>query len=147
MSGKDSRNKRAYCTLDVDFGHKPWYWLCQVEGQKAATEKLLVKLASRECVKFIKVDQSPSQCGIHVTVFSDRDCDSCGMCRMAFDDQVRYESDIIHREPWQRDVLFEKKRKITIGDLLGIKVTSSGGRSGQYGKGKGGEDKGIGEGS
>lgn len=64
-------------------------------------------ILSCSSIRQIYMERSTSGRGWHITINCNKKY--CLKCRRKFDDPIRFNADINHREQYQRDVLFESK--------------------------------------
>ena len=83
-------------TLDIDNKKpKPYY---------NTIEQILLKIAKCKNLTSMTCHESPSTNGYHITIWCNK---KCPVCRMSYDDQVRYMNDTNLREEHQQNILFD----------------------------------------
>ena len=84
-------------TLDIDHYH-PAY---------PHVNAVLQKIKRLDCCAALMYRISSSLNGYHIKIFCKKF--NCDLCRLVFDDQTRYTTDLINREWYERNVLFNIK--------------------------------------
>ncbi len=88
--------------------------------RKLDIHEILPRLAKCEHAKEIWYRLSPSWNGYHIKIWCTKE--DCEMCRLCFDDPIRFAADFTNRKPYQRNVLFTFKAYKKNGKTITLKA-------------------------
>ena len=95
-------------TIDLDY------------NEERRVGEILDKIVECSDLYSLRTEISSSTNGVHLILYCCRDCD---LCRLVFDDPVRYAKDL-QRPVYSRNVLFESKLRVKRGkDLYITKIS------------------------
>ena len=88
--------------------------------RKHSINDILPRIAKCKNIKTISYRLSPSWNGYHIKIWCTKE--NCELCRLCFDDPIRFSADFTNRKPYQRNVLFTLKTYKKNGKTITLKA-------------------------
>ena len=101
---------RAVQTIDLD-GYR-------LRGMHKTVDEVIQRILKCPHIEEVWIRESASMDGYHVKIWCSIDCE---LCRLAFDDPIRFTADYTNREPHNRNVLFTIKSYKKNGKTITLK--------------------------